>query len=88
MQRRIDAMNKSKIFSIGFSLAVIATLVLSAVPAPALALTAAPAVSNAGSTIRASANPSTDALVCRGFVVWRNGHRIVVRICHRSSDPH
>jgi len=72
-----------------FSFAVITALVLAAVPmAPAHAMSA----STAQTTSLAASDGSTTALtssvvVCRSHTVWRNGHRITVRICHRVH-PH
>ena len=72
-----------------FSIAVVAALVLAAIPAaPAYAL------SNSASqttSIAAADNDSTALnaviIVCRSVVKWHNGHRVVVRVCHRVHRP-
>jgi hypothetical protein len=86
-------MKTIKISRILFSLAVIGALVLAAVPAaPVFALS-----TSAANTISAekqlnapapNAGPiSSGTLVCRSVVRWHNGHRIVIRVCHRVANP-
>lgn len=72
-----------------FSLAVIAALVMAAIPAaPAYAL------SNSASQTASITSADTDsttltagAVVCRTKVIWRNGHRVSVRVCKRVHRP-
>jgi hypothetical protein len=35
----------------------------------------------------APALASNGILVCRTVIEWRNGHRVVVRRCHRVEKP-
>lgn len=78
-------MKTTKISHIVFSLAVIAALMLAAVPmAPAHALTST--ASAQATTLTAPDNSPANAVVCRSFTVWRHGHRVTIRICHRV--PH
>ena len=75
-------MKTLKLSHLLFSLSVIAALMLAAFPsAPAHAL----GNSSAGATtLSANANGSPAAvIVCKSVVKWRDGHRIVVRVCHR-----
>lgn len=78
-------MKRTKLSHILFSLAVVAALILAAVPImPAHALSS----SSTGSTsISPTAGQVTvvasGAVVCRSITFWRNGHRITVRVCHR-----
>lgn len=82
-------MNTIKLSQMLFSLAVIAALVMAAIPAaPVYAL------SNSASqttSIAAADNDSTaltaGAVVCRTKVVWRDGKRISIRVCHRVHRP-
>jgi len=70
-----------------FSLTVIGALVLAAVPAaPAYAL--APSATHQTGISATGADGPAAAIVCRKVVKWRNGHRIVVRVCHRVRPPH
>jgi hypothetical protein len=83
-------MNKTQTSHILFSLALIAALALAAVPAaPAFALSASSATSPAiaASQNNAPALAPSSILVCRSFIEWRNGHRIVVRRCHKVTKP-
>jgi hypothetical protein len=80
-------MKPVKLSHLLFSLAVISALVLAAIPvAPAYALTAS--ASDQTSISAAGADAPANAMVCRSVVKWRNGHRIVVRVCHRVRPPH
>jgi hypothetical protein len=68
-----------------FSLAVIAALVVAAIPA-------APAYAMAPESTQASlsateAGSGASAIVCRNVVKWHEGHRIVVRVCKRVHRP-
>jgi hypothetical protein len=82
-------MNKIKTSHILFSLALIVALTLAAVPAaPAYALSASatnPVIAaNQGSAPILAPN---SVLVCRTIIEWRNGHRVVVRRCHKVTKP-
>ena len=78
-------MNKIKFSHIVFGLALIALLVAASVPmAPAYALS--------NSSVHAVvAEKQSDTLnnniVCKSVTYWRNGHRVVVRICHKVTKP-
>jgi hypothetical protein len=83
-------MNKINISGIVFSLALIAALAFAVVPmSPAHALS-----NSAVDTVMTNANhvettilaPNT-GVVCKSVVVWRNGHRIVLRVCHKIEKP-
>jgi len=79
-------MKPIKLSQLLFSLAVIGALVMAAIPAaPAYALSAA--ASDQTSISAAGADSPANAVVCRSVVKWRNGHRIVVRVCHRVHPP-
>jgi hypothetical protein len=86
-------MKTIKISHILFSLAVIGALVLAAIPAaPAFALSASAANTLSAEKQLSAPAPNADlassgALVCRSVVRWHNGHRIVVRVCHRVANP-
>jgi hypothetical protein len=88
-------MKNIKLSHLIFSLALIAALTVAAVPAPvhALAGSSASAASIAGANtgIVASQSSVTAASrtvwVCRPVVVWRHGHRFVLRQCHRVVRP-
>lgn len=70
-------MKTNKFFNLFFSLVMIAALIVAAVPAvSAHALT--PSQTQISST---SAAP--DAVVCVRKTVWHNGHRVVIRVCHK-----
>ena len=79
-------MNKIKFFHILFSLALIGALALAVVPmSPAHALS-----SSTANTVITSANQvltPNNGVVCKSVTVWRNGHRIVVRVCHKIEKP-
>ena len=79
-------MKKINFFHILFSLALIAALALAVVPmAPAHALS-----SSTTNTMMIGANQvltPNNGVVCKSFTVWRNGHRIVVRVCHKIKKP-
>ena len=83
-------MNKTNISRILFSLALIAALALAVVPmAPAHALSnstaniAITSVNNANTMIPTPNN----GVVCKSVTFWRNGHRIVLRVCHKVEKP-
>jgi len=84
-------MKTIKLSHLLFSLAVIAALVAAAIPAaPAYALTdSAPQAVSLTATDGASAVlTATSAIVCRTKVIWRDGHRVSIRVCkrvHRSN---
>jgi hypothetical protein len=68
-----------------FSLAVIAALVVAAIPsAPAYAM--APESTQATLSATDTGSGAT-AIVCRNVVKWRDGHRIVIRVCKRVHRP-
>ena len=83
-------MKTIKLSHVLFSFAVIAALMLAAVPmAPAHAMTTSstqttglPAITGSHATVLTSG-----AVVCRSITVWRHGHRITIRVCHRVH-PH
>ena len=83
-------MKTIKLSHVLFSIAVVTALVLAAIPAaPAYALsssatqTSIAAADNHSPTLTAGAG----ALVCRTKVVWRHGHRVFIRVCHRVHRP-
>ena len=79
-------MKSVKLSHLLFSLAMIGALVLAAIPAgPAYALST-PA-SDQTSISAADADSSANKLICRTVIRWRDGHRILVRICHRVPPP-
>jgi hypothetical protein len=81
-------MKNIKVSHLLFSLVLIATLSLALVPtAPAHALSAS-VITSPVLTENQSGAPmlsASGALVCRSIVVWRHGHRFVVRKCHRVT---
>ena len=79
-------MKPVKLSHLLFSLAVISALVLAAIPAaPAYALSA-PA-SHETSFSASDADAPAAVIICRKVVKWRDGHRIVVLVCHRVRPP-
>ena len=83
-------MKTIKLSHVMFSLAVIAALVAAAIPAaPAYAM----APESAQTSIAASDGDLTTltagvgAVVCRSKVIWRDGHRVVIRVCKRVHRP-
>lgn len=85
-QRRIVLMKTTKLSYLLFSLAMVAALVLAAIPtSPAHALSAAPVQQS--TSIGAADNHSpvltSGIVVCKTRILWRNGHRIAIRVCHR-----
>ena len=75
-------MKTVKLFHVLFSFAIIAALVAAAIPAaPAHALGGSNSQSASLSAVDSASNAG--AVVCRSKVVWRDGHRVVVRVCHR-----
>jgi len=84
-------MKTTKLSHVFFVFAVIAALVLAAVPiTPAHALSTSPAAQGTSitSTAQSSLAPAASVLVCRSATFWRHGHRITVRVCHRvHKDP-
>ena len=78
-------MKTTKLSHVLFSFALIAALVLAAVPmAPAYAMsTSSTGTASISGTINPSAVVTAGAVVCRSITFWRNGHRITVRVCHR-----
>lgn len=75
-------MKPVKLSHLLFSLAVIAALVMAAVPAaPAYALSGS--ASDQTSISAAGDDSPANAIVCKKVTKWRDGHRITVRVCHR-----
>jgi hypothetical protein len=82
-------MNNIKFSHILFSLALIAALALAVVPmapAHALSTSTANAVMTANQ-VNAEVLSSNSGVVCKRIVIWRNGHRTVVRRCHKVTNP-
>lgn len=83
-------MKTIKLSHLLFSLAVIAALVAAAIPAaPAYALSdsALQAVSLTASDGASAVLTATSAVVCFKKVVWRDGHRVTIRVCKRVHRP-
>ena len=85
-QRRIILMKTTKLSYLLFSLAMVTALVLTAIPvAPAHALSDSALQQN--TSIQAAVNNSpvltASIVVCRTRIIWRHGHRIAVRVCHK-----
>lgn len=83
-------MKTVKLSRLLFSLAVIAALVAAAIPAaPAYALAdSAPQAASLTASDGASAVlTATSAVVCVKKVIWRDGHRVLVRVCKRVHRP-
>ena len=78
-------MKTIKLSYVLFSFALIAALMLSAVPmAPAHAMSASPAQTTSLTAASSSgATLTSGVVVCRSRTVWRHGHRITLRVCHR-----
>ena len=83
-------MKTVKLSHLLFSLALIAALVAAAIPAaPAYAM----APDSAQPSLAASDGELTtlitgvSAVVCRSKVIWRDGHRVVIRVCKRVHRP-
>ena len=79
-------MQRTKLSPLLFSLAVVAALVLAAVPmVPVHAMSSSPSaqVSPLSTADDSSAAISPSAVVCRSITFWRHGHRVTIRICHR-----
>lgn len=84
-------MKTIKLSHLLFSLAVIAALVMAAMPAaPAYALSnTAPQTATVSATSPAATalTAGVSAVVCWNKIVWRNGHRISIRVCKRVYKP-
>jgi len=81
-------MKTIKLTQVLFSLAVVAALVLAAIPAtPAYALSDSSTVTSIAAADNDSTALTAGAIVCRSVIRWRNGHRVVVRVCHRVHRP-
>ncbi len=78
-------MKTTKLSYLLFSLAMVAALVLAAIPvSPAHALsTSAVQQSTSIAADNHSSVLTAGIVVCRTKVVWRHGHRIAVRVCHK-----
>lgn len=73
-----------------FSFAVIAALVMAAIPAaPAYALSGSASQPTSITAADNSDSPTISAgpVVCRTKVVWRNGKRVTIRVCQRVHRP-
>jgi len=73
-----------------FSLAVVAALAFAAIPAApvyALSDSASQTTSIAAADNDSPVLTAGGAVVCRTKVIWRNGHRVSVRVCHRVHRP-
>jgi hypothetical protein len=82
-------MKTKKLSHIVFGLVLIAALMLAAIPmasAHALSDTAAQQSTSIGAADGSSFTLTAGAVVCRSWTVWRNGHRVTVRVCHRVHD--
>ncbi len=79
-------MKTTKLSYLLFSLAMVTALILAAIPvAPAHALSTS-AVQQQGTSIAADNHVpvlTAGAVVCKAKIVWRHGHRIAVRVCHK-----
>jgi hypothetical protein len=78
-------MKTIKLPQILFSLAMIAVIVFAALP-----VSSAHALSNSATTPSLTSAHVDEAgavvgniIVCKNVTVWRNGHRITLRVCHR-----
>ena len=81
-------MNRNKLTYILFSLAVIAALLIAAVPAPVFALSGTTTPSAAAGVQLTADLPSTPSYIgCRSVGFWRLGHWVVIRLCHRGPNP-
>jgi hypothetical protein len=78
-------MKPTKLFHVLFSMVVIAALVFASVPmTSAHALSTTSTRSTGLATIGGYAPTLISGIVmCRSIIVWRHGHRITVRVCHR-----
>jgi hypothetical protein len=84
-------MKTIKLSHLLFSLAVVAALVMAAIPAaPAYALSnsASQPTSIVAADDNAASLTAGVIIVCRNKVVWRDGKRISIRVCHRVHRPH
>jgi len=79
-------MKPMKLSHLLFSLAVISALVLAAIPAAPVYALSTPA-SDQTSISAADADAPANAVVCKKVVKWRDGHRVVVRVCRRAPRP-
>ncbi|MCC6499524.1 MAG: hypothetical protein IT313_04565 [Anaerolineales bacterium] len=84
-------MKTIKLSHLLFSLAVIAALVAAALPAaPAYALTnSTPQTVSVSATSPAATalTVGVTAVVCWNKVIWRDGHRVSIRVCKRVHKP-
>ena len=84
-------MKTIKLSHLLFSLAVIAALVMAAMPAaPAYALSntaSQTATVSATSTAATALTAGVSVVVCWNKVIWRDGHRISIRVCKRVHRP-
>jgi hypothetical protein len=78
-------MKTNKLPQVLFGLALIAVIVFAAFP-----VSSAHALSNTStspvlsSTLAGTAGTAVgNTVVCKNVTVWRNGHRVTVRVCHR-----
>ncbi|MFN8462189.1 MAG: hypothetical protein U0X93_10520 [Anaerolineales bacterium] len=84
-------MKTIKLSQLLFSLAVIAALVMAAIPAaPAYAMApdSTPTSLSAASTGQVAPAAIVGVVVCKNKTIWRDGHRITIRVCkvvHRHN---
>lgn len=79
-------MKTTKLPYLLFSFAMVAALVLAAIPmAPAHALSVSAPQQSTSLNAAISSSPvlTSGVVICRTRIVWHHGHRIVRRICHR-----
>lgn len=82
-------MKTTKLSHVLFVLAVIAALMLAAVPMAPVHAMSASADTQTTSVAAADGSSSTltaGAVVCVWRTFWRNGHWVRVRVCHRVHD--
>ena len=82
-------MNKIKFSHLVFSVSLIAALALAvfpAAPAHALSSSATRPVLTANHVDATVLTPQSGP-ACRRIVVWINGHRTVIRRCHKVANP-
>ena len=79
-------MKTTRVSHLLFSLAVVAALVLAAIPmAPVHAMSSSPSaqVATLSAADDSAAAVAPSAVICRSITFWRHGHRVTVRVCHR-----
>ncbi len=78
-------MKTTKLSYLLFSLAMVTALVLAAIPvSPAHALSASAVPQSTSITADNHSSVLTAGIVvCKTRIVWRHGHRIAIRVCHK-----